>query len=40
MNWKRIVLCVLMSPIIIPVAIIIGSMFLILFGIEYALTGK
>lgn len=40
MNWKRIVVFILVLPIII-IPIFVGGMGLLLvFGIQYAITGK
>ncbi len=40
MNWKRIGVCILLSPILIPVGILLGAGMLLVFGLEYAVTGK
>ena len=40
MNWQQIILIIVFSPIIIPAAIAIGCMLAIIWGLEYALTGK
>ena len=43
MNWKRILVFILLSPIIIPILILIGfiRLFLLLIdGVEYAIEGE
>ena len=39
-NLKRVIVFVLVSPIVVPVTIIAGLGLLLVFGIEYVLTGK
>ena len=40
MNWKRIIVFSILSPIVVPMIIIVGIFLLLIFGLEYALTGK
>ncbi len=40
MNWQQIILIIVFSPIIIPAVIVIGCLLGVVFGLEYALTGK
>ena len=40
MNWKRIIVIILVSPILAIPVIIGGLGLLLVFGIQYALTGK
>lgn len=40
MNWKRVIVIILVSPILIVPAVIGGLGLLLVFGIQYALTGK
>lgn len=40
MKWQRIIVFILVSPIVIPFIILVGVALLMVFGVEYALTGK
>jgi hypothetical protein len=40
MSWKRIIVIILVSPILVVPLVIGGLGLLLVFGIQYALTGK
>lgn len=40
MKWQQIPFLILFSPIIIPALVVISCVLFILWGFEYALTGK